>query len=74
MSRFINHHVGTEWNYSVNEKTYIKVGPYGTDDMEVEFKVDGSIFCSGRIYPSLEEAYTVKNRIWIKNEESYACE
>ena len=66
-----NFHHPNNWNYSHENKHYIKVGAYGTDDLEFTVQIDGSVYLPevDRYYSSLESAYTSENERWIKEEE-----
>ena len=57
--------------YEYNNKTYLKIGAYGIDDLEYKVQSDGSICLPevDRYYSSLENAYSFENQKWIDNED-----
>jgi len=61
----------TNCEYSYDERNYIKVGAYGTDDLEYEIQSDGSVYLPEvqRTYSSLSTAYEKENELWIEKEE-----
>jgi len=68
----INYHKPADWNYEVVGKRYIKVGPYGMDDVEYEILSDGSIYLVQEgIYHNctLQEVYTQLNEEWMREDE-----
>ena len=68
---FKNYHEPNDWKYEYEGKTYIKVGAYGTDDLEVVTQRDGSVYLPEveTYYRDIETAYDFRNRLWIKQEE-----
>ena len=68
---FKNYHEPHDWKYEHEGKTYIKVGAYGTDDMEVSFPGNGGVYIEDveTYYKDIDTAYDCLNRLWIKHEE-----
>jgi len=60
-----------DWNYTVDGKTFFKVGAYDEfDDLEYISQKDGSIYLPEieKYYSSLEKAYETENERWISCE------
>lgn len=57
----------SDWNYESNGINYIKVGVYGTDDLEYRVQANGSVYLPELevYYSSLEKAYTKENQSWF---------
>jgi hypothetical protein len=70
-SSFKNHHFPADWKYEYEDVTYIKVGAHGIDDSEVTTHPDGRVYCNGKSYKNIKEAYVKENEIWGKCVENY---
>ena len=70
MSSKYHHH--QDMSYTFERKTYIRVGPYGTEDREYyRSATNGYFYAYGRKLgtETIDELYEVLNREWIEAEE-----
>ena len=54
--------------YEVNDKNYLRVGSYGTDDLEYIVQSDGSIYLPEieKYYSNINQAYITENELWVE--------
>ena len=66
----INHHEPKTGIYEVDKKVFIRVGAFGTDDLELIEKMPLNVVLSnGRNYPNVQVAYEKENQIWSLQQE-----